>query len=197
VRDGQRRERLILFQATLSGNWRAVRIFVMDTEGNALDQCQFVRSIPSDARWLDDSGHGFPCLVVNFGPTHYLALLDDTFALVRHESSAGAFVPVPYPDHIIDRTEPERTSEEWEAALCSPDRAEVLRTLVWLGGKPWNSPRNGRGVDVEPSEDASLVVKIRFRPGVRTAVAALAHSDDRWLREAAQHAWEVIQCHDQ
>jgi hypothetical protein len=208
VTDVQGQRRLVLFQGTrlwsIPGSSYA-HIFVFDTEGRPLSGCEFSigqRIEIEDARWQEDSGHDLPCLLVCSAPSingaditsQYYAFLDGTFALVRMEDSAGNFVPVNYhnPDHTIGPPVPERTAEQWEAAMRSSDRAEVLRTLVWLGGFHSDPPLREEGLYVERFEDASRALEARSRPGVRSAVEALTRSEDRWVREAAQHASQVI-----
>jgi hypothetical protein len=204
VANGQGQDRLVLFQGaplTMIPGSSSARIFVFDTDGNQLQKFDFStgwRITIDDARWLEDSGHGFPCLLVCSSrcingadiAAQYYALIDDTFALVRLEDSAGNFVPVYYhaPNHTIGPSVPERTAEQWEAALRSPDRAEVLRTLVWLGGEHSNPPLREEHIHVERFEDAALALETRARPGTRRAVEALPRSQDSWIREAAQQA---------
>jgi hypothetical protein len=204
--DGQGRPRLVLFQATplwcIPGGSSA-HIFVFDIEGHLLTKCNFStgwRITIEDARWQEDSGHGFACLVVYSAPSingaditsQYYALLEDTFALVRMEDRAGKSVRVNYhnPNHTIGPSVPERTAEEWEATMRSSDRAEVLRTLVWLGGAHSDPPLRLEGV--ERFEDASRALQARARPGLRLAVEALISSEDRWVVEAAQQARKAI-----
>jgi hypothetical protein len=210
VTTGEGRDRLILFQGeplwSIPGSSSA-RIFVFDTDGKLLNQCKFStgwRITIEDARWVEDSDHGFPCVLVDSAPSinggditrQYFAFLDDRFALVRLEDSSGQFVPVFYhaPNHTIGPAVPVRTPEQWEAALRSLDRAEVLRTLVWLGGDHSDPPIvDAKNICVEPFDEAALALETRARPGVRSAVEALTRSEDRWVREAAQQARQAIQ----
>jgi hypothetical protein len=206
--DGQGRTRLVLFQGTplwcIPGNSSA-HIFVFDVEGRLLTKCGFStgwRITIEDAHWQEDSGHGFPCLLVCSAPSingaditsQYYAFLEGTFALVRMEDSAGELVTVNYhnPNHTIGPAVPERTTEQWEAAVRSSDRAEVLRTLVWLSGDHSDPPLRLDGISVERFEDASRALEARARPGLRSAVEDLTSSEDRWVQEAAQHAREAI-----
>lgn len=201
------RARLVLFQGQplwcIPGSSSA-RIFVFDVEGKLLTESEFetgYRITIEDARWLEDSAHGFPCLLVCSGASingrditsQYYAFIEDTFALVRLEDSAGEFAPVYY-DHAnpcVGPRVPERSVQEWQTALCSENRVEVLRTLVWLGGSHSNPPL--RDENLESYENAVRAMQTRDRPGVRSAVEVLTCSEDRWVREAAQHAWAAIQ----
>jgi hypothetical protein len=208
VIDAQGQTRLIFFQGRplfmIPGESMA-RIFVMDIEGNLLTESEFptgYRIIMHDARWLEETGHGFPCLVVSSSPSlhgaditcQYYALLDRTFALVRLESSAGECVRPNYlnPDPTIGPPILKRTAEQWETAFHSGDRPELLRSLLWLSGHR-SDPRI-RYSELWPDgyDDSSLALTVRARPGVRAAVEALIHSEDSWVKEAAQLAWKVI-----
>jgi hypothetical protein len=209
VSNGQGRDRLVLFQGEplwhIPGGSFA-HVFVFDTKGRPLTVCDIQtgwRITIKDARWLEGKGHGFPCLLVCSSrdftgadiASQYYAFLADDFALVRLEDSAGAFVPVNYEitNFTIGPPVPERTPEQWEAALRSSNRAEVLRTLVWLGGLHTDLPLREGGTCAERFEDATWALETRARPGVRSAVEALTRSEDRWVQEAAQHAWQAIQ----
>jgi hypothetical protein len=209
VHGGQGETRLILFQGRNSfviPGGSGARIFVTDTKGNLLTESNFStgwRIDIHDARWLEDGGHGFPCLVVSSSPcmgggnmdSQYYALLDDTLALVRLEDSTGKIdsADYRYPNHTIGPSVPTRTAEKWEAALHSPEASEVLRTLVWLGGDHLDLPvRDGEHVYVGALENAFLVRTVRARPSVRTAVETLTRCEDIWVKEAAQQAWKVM-----
>jgi hypothetical protein len=209
TRDQQGTDRLILFQGMhlwmIPGESMAF-VFVMSTNGNLLTECKFStgwRINIDDAQWLEDVGHSFPCLLVRSSPSingaditsQYYALLDDSWALVRLEDSTGAFVIVNYhnPNHTIGPDPPKRTPEQWELALHSSNPAEILRTLVWLGGGHSDPPiPDAEDIGVEKFEDASLARNVRARPNVRTAVEALTRSNDSWVREAAANALEGI-----
>jgi hypothetical protein len=204
VTNEQGHERLVLFQRMHQWVYPSnpsARIFVMDREGKPLSKTEFPtgwRIAIEDARWLEDGGHGFSCLRVCSAPcingaditSQYYAFREDTFALARLEDSAGRVAPgccAPHP--TIGPPLPVRTAEQWEAALHSPDRVEVLRTLVWLGSDLFGPPVTIR---FEPLDAATLALETRARPGVRAAVEALTRSTDSWVQEAAQQTWEAI-----
>jgi hypothetical protein len=208
VADGQGQQRLVLFQGrplVMIPDASSAHVFVFDADGHLLTKSHFLtgyRISMDDASWLTDSGHGFPCLLVRSTASingldvacQYYALLQDSFALVRLEDSAGALVQVDYhsPDHTIGPPVPQRTPEEWEAVLRSSDRAEVLRTLLWLGGSHSDPPLEDMGLSVEPFEDATRALVTRRRAGVCSAVESLTRSEDGWMREAAQHTREAL-----
>ena len=209
VQNGQRQERLVLFQGKplfMIPDASSAHVFVFDAEGRRLTESEFLtgwRINIDDACWLVDSGHGFSCLLVRSSASingldvgcQYYTLLQDSIALVRLEDSEGKSVQVDYhsPNHTIGPPVPERSPEESETLLRSSDNAEVLRTLVWLGGHHSDPPQDEKGLCVERFEDATRALATRRRPGVRSAVEALTRSEDVWVREAAQQAWEAIQ----
>ncbi len=114
------------------------------------------------------------------------AFIGDRLALVGLERSGGAIIDNDYehPNHKIGPSVPHRSAEEWEKALASTDKAEVLEALLWLGG----SHLVGQGrpnVLVEKEESASLVSQVRQRPGVKEQVDRLAKSDNKFISEMA------------
>jgi hypothetical protein len=204
VANEQRQERVVLFQGMpldTSPGGSSAHIFVLDLDGKLLSKSEFLAGWHvhvGHAHGLEDSGHGFKCLRLScsrvmYGvdiTAQYYAFHDDAFALVRLEDSAGKLVPVWYhaANASVGPPVPKRTPEEWEVALRSPDRVEVLRTLVWLGG--WHSDQPAS--DGEQPEDAARALATRARPGVRAAVDALAGSEDSWVQEAAEQTLEAI-----
>jgi hypothetical protein len=203
--------RLVLFQGRplfmIPGNSSA-RVFVFDGRGNLLSQSDFLtgyRNTIEDAHWLSDCGHGFPCILVDSHnvinghdvAAQYYALLEDTVALVRLESSTGEFETTIFStDHFrIGPDFPVRTPAQCEVALHSRNRAEVLRTLVWLGGGHYPDYPGNRMENRKRFEEATRALETRSRQDVRAAVEALTSSEDSWVREAAQRAWKAIQGH--
>ena len=209
VQNRQGQERLVLFQGKalfMIPDASSAHVFVFDAEGRRLTESEFLtgwRINIDDACWLVDGSHGFTCMLVCSGPSiggedivrQYYALLQESFALVRLEDSEEKSVQVDYhtPNHTIGPPVPKRAPEQWEAVLGSSDNAEVLRTLVWLGGHHSDPPLDEKGLGVERFEDATRALATRCRPGVRSAVEALTCSEEAWVREAAQNAWEAIQ----
>lgn len=213
VVNDQGQGRLVLFQALplrMIPGASSARLFVFDRDGHRLKDCEFQtgwRIDIKDARWLEDCGHGFSCVLVNSSASingcdiarQYYAFLDDAFVLVRLEDSQGDFLPVNYrnPNFTIGPAIPDRTAAQWEAALRSPNRAEVLRTLIWLGGIHLDPPLpNDKTICIEAFEDAMRAKETRTRPGVYAAVEALTKTDDPWFRDAVKHAQEAIEGRD-
>jgi hypothetical protein len=207
VPNGHGQDRLVLFQGEplwVIPSSSSARIYVFDPEGRLLTKCEFPtgwRITIKDARWLEDSGHGFPCLRVCSAASingadiasQYYAFLDDNFALVRLETSAGADVPIFWSgsNHDIGPPAPKRTPEQWEMALRSSNQAQVLQTLVWLGGHHPDLPFLEKYGAPGQFEEATRALATRARPEVRSVVETLTRSEDLWLREAAQTAWEA------
>jgi hypothetical protein len=190
-------EGLVLFQAqrlwTIPGESRA-RIFVLDNNGNLLAESILQtgwRIDIVDAAWESDSGHGFPCVKVSTCPaingadicSQYYAPIDRAFALVRMENRQGESIRNAYyaENHTIGAAVPVRTAVEWEDALYSSDRVELLKTLVWL---------DGRHSGDDNDSDALLLQEVRSRPRVRAALRLHLTSDDEWVRTAARLANE-------
>jgi hypothetical protein len=93
------------------------------------------------------------------------------------------------PNQTIGPWFPARSEEEWEAALASSDRFEVLRTLLVLGGRHCPADVTDYGnVSHEPAADARVIASVRARSGVRRAIEELARSSDPWTADAARLA---------
>jgi hypothetical protein len=115
------------------------------------------------------------------------------------ESGHAARNAYAFPNHTIGPQFPKRSEEEWEAALASSDRFEILRTLGVLGGRHFLADdtdygRAMRSVDHEPEDEAQLIRRVRARPGVRSALQDLARATDQWVAEAARLA---LSAHDE
>jgi hypothetical protein len=196
-------ERFILLRVT--GLWEipgasSASIFVLNSAGKVVNQCEFSTGWRIDVVDAELTDHqGIPCVKVSTAPaiigadiaTQYYAMIDDTFALVRLEDSHGKPLVVNYhnPNHTVGAKPPQRTAQEWEAALRCNHPAEVLRTLIWLGGDHSDPPiRNPGNCWIEKYGDAALVYEARSRPGVRQGLADLTRSPDPWIKAAAKNA---------
>lgn len=203
--DEGKRHRIILFEGRpcipIPGASSA-SIYVFDPQGKCLSSSSFStgwRISPTGASPKDASQYGFPVIEVSSAPSglggdvaqQYYAFVGDEVALVRLEDSAGSVLRNVYwaPNHTIGPDVPSRTPEEWEAALNANDPADVLRTLVWLGGVHLSSSKEKpKNVDLEKFRDVILVEKVRARDGVQKALRRLVASRDKWIREAAKLA---------
>ena len=118
----------------------------------------------------------------------YYAVRDDRLALVRIENEGGAATRGSFAAaHPWTGPEPlRRTTAQWIESLSSPNTADVLETLTWLGGRhlPADKPRQAN-VNEESVEDSKAWESVRDDPRTRSALDALAKSPDRWIREAA------------
>jgi len=122
---------------------------------------------------------------------HY-QLIQDQFILVRIEDQLGRPVANEYEnrDSMLGPPFPNRTPEEWEASLRSPNVAEVLRTLMWLGGRHGPVRRGTLA-----NEDASQFAQTRRRPDLVRRLEELTRSPHPWVAEAARLALPV--CKDE
>jgi hypothetical protein len=115
--------------------------------------------------------------------THHYVLINDLPVLIRVEDGNGRMHRMEYEDRgrMLGPGLPDRTPEGWEESLASPNVAEVLRTLMWLGGRHGMRSRSGavRG-DAEHFDD------VRRRPGVAQKVAELTRAPHPWVAEAAK-----------
>jgi hypothetical protein len=122
----------------------------------------------------------------------YYALLDGRFELIHAENHDGTPGRDNY--HLMHTrrgpSPPRQSEKQWEADLCSNERARVLRALVWLGGRHLLPPGADEKADsqYEREEDAALVRRVRARCGTAAQLRALATSQDDWVREGARLA---------
>jgi len=114
-------------------------------------------------------------------------LRNDVPVLVRVEDDAGHLEQVEYErvPNTIGGPLPDRSPEEWERSLGSPDLVEVLRTLVWLGGHH-GDPDDPPSKYGEPAAAARLHRETKARPGVQSKLAELAKHPHPWIAEAAR-----------
>jgi hypothetical protein len=121
---------------------------------------------------------------------HYV-LINDVPVLIRAETPEGRLVRMEYEDRsrMLGPGLPDRTPEGWEQSLSSPDVAEVLRTLMWLGGR--HGPRR---LTVDVRDDAQHFDDTRRRPAVAERISELTQSPHPWVAEAAKAVvlWEIL-----
>lgn len=115
--------------------------------------------------------------------TQHYVLINDMPVLIRTEDADGRLVRMEYEDRgrMLGPGLPDRTPEGWEQALSSPVVAEVLRALMWLGGR--HGPRRMSSTE---RDDAHHFDDTRKRSGVARRVAELAESAHPWVAEAAK-----------
>jgi hypothetical protein len=121
----------------------------------------------------------------------FYALHKDRVALVRLEDARGQLTPNSYRHRgpWIGPKLPARTADEWEDLLLSAKSAEVLESLMWIGGNHDTLPERWPGyLSKEEAEAAKFVAAVRGRPNVKRRIGELSHSDDAWVREAAKLA---------
>jgi hypothetical protein len=119
---------------------------------------------------------------------HVYTLIDESPVLIRLEDGRGALRPNDYRGDVfrVGESVPDRRPEEWERALESPDLAEVLRTLLWLGGEhdhpySWEWPAVGE----ESLASAQAHRELLENLGVKSKLIELRMHPHPWVAEAA------------
>ncbi len=127
----------------------------------------------------------------------YYAVIEGRLALIRLEDHQGELIENIYdpPDFAIGPRVPDRTPQEWEQALLSNDPAEILRSLVWLGG--WHVRRGTpeHRVSGESRAGAELADRVLHRPLIQRRVCAELQNSagsNPWIRQAARRAEDRI-----
>jgi hypothetical protein len=80
-----------------------------------------------------------------------------------------------------------RSADDWEKALHSPEPAEVLNALTWLGGRHASSKPKSYNYDEEITE-VQAIEAVRSRATVRNTLIELSKSENSWMRAAAKMA---------
>jgi hypothetical protein len=193
-------DRFVLLDARAATSPEALRIDVLDAAGSVLST-RWGKLGPSSPVTTftvlpgrDELG---PLLVVQvhpysgnvaYEPRHLYALFRDELVFVRLDASGRAVAnECDWPDGPLGLSAPSRSEEEWAAALASPERAELLRTLVHLSGvlderARWDHPE----VTAEAVQQARLMRRGRDPPAVRARLAELSSSNDPWVAEQAR-----------
>jgi hypothetical protein len=123
------------------------------------------------------------------GLTQYYSVWGGRLALVRLERSDGRLTPNIYyaPNITMGPSAPYRSAEDWEQAILSDNEAEILRTLVWLGG--YHAPPDAKTVQFllhENLDQARLAYEVQLRTAVSRRIQDLCKSPNDWIREAAE-----------
>jgi len=134
--------------------------------------------------------HSQPYINGRWIMTQYYRVLGERLLLVRLEDDKGRAVRNNYgaPNHTIGPQVPIREAQAWEASLSSPDPAEILWALAWLGGThadPVPPPPNYLR---ESLEDARRFQEVLKREGVQSRLRVLSTSPNPWIAEAAKQA---------
>ncbi len=127
------------------------------------------------------------------GLKQYCSVFEGRLRLIRLETHDGHLAPnIYYAPNITMGPRPvPRTAEEWEKSLSSPNAAEILDALVWLGG--YHAPPGAKPVPMLLHEDlvvAQLAYDVQQRIGVQSRIHELGQSSNAWVLEAAQAAKE-------
>lgn len=117
--------------------------------------------------------------------SQYYTLVDDKIMLTYLET-VGGFDPNVYvtSHETIGTLTPQRSVDEWEAALNSDDMAEVTSTLIWLGGVHWDGQPSPYDEDKPEAEKVSTLLA---RDSVKKRLNELRNSNDRWVWVTANH----------
>jgi len=109
-------------------------------------------------------------------------IIERRVALLRLADRDGSLRRVSYyPNPSFGSAPPNRDATEWEQLVLSPDVPRILEALTWIGGDHATSWQ-------KEHESSRLVTAVRARPRVQQRIAALAESDNPWIREAAVDA---------
>ncbi len=123
------------------------------------------------------------------GGTQNYALIGHEFALIRFVDEDGKDVDSIYhnPKSAVGPPAPDRSEDQWAAALGSRDSGEVLRTLAWLGN-PTSEARklDEQQVGAERFKDAAKAGRVRACPDVRSRLVRLTAGADPWIAQAAR-----------
>ena len=178
-----------------------LQISLFDLDGKLLDSSEFPagwRIMLSGIKFVHVKDIGGDVLEVESGASingadvgrQYYALVGDKMRLIRLEDSKRALRPNTYrsPNHTIGFTEVGRSAADWEKALITKDKSEILATLTWLGGWHLNVDEAIPDYWHEDLSEARLAKEVRARPAVKAAVKAMKGSPDAWIREAAKLA---------
>jgi hypothetical protein len=130
-------------------------------------------------------------VVFDTGPIkEYFAVGDGGLRLVRLEDGQGRAAQNEYvfPNFEIGMAPAAVSVDQWVGVLESSDKADVLATLVFLGGR--HVAERERQLVSEPHESkyAALFLQLAGDARIRDLVRGLMASDDSWIREAAELA---------
>ena len=118
---------------------------------------------------------------------HVYALLAEKPVLIRLEDGGGKLRANDYRSAYVRVGEvvPVRSPEELERSLDASDLADVLRTLLWLGGLH-DLPTGGEPSGPDESEPSRVAhYEALNRPGLRARVLELRFHPHPWVAEAA------------
>jgi hypothetical protein len=165
-----------------------LRFGVLDGAGNVLSVTDFTtghRTYLRRARLLTVPYVDEPVLVMETQEIcgrratdilQYYVLLDDVPVLVRLEDADRRAVRNGYshPHFVSGPPVPMRSRDEWLDALSAKDTRRALAALVWFGGTH--------------NRDNRRLRDLRADPDIRSALTALATSENGWVAEGARLA---------
>jgi hypothetical protein len=121
----------------------------------------------------------------------YYSICGGRLALVRLQDSEGTPTPNVYyaSNLMIGPQVPNRTAEEWEQAILSDNQAEILRTLVWLGG--CHHGLSSQSVPNQVYEDfweSAIGQREHRKAALQRRIGELRRSTNGWIQQAAEAA---------
>ena len=117
----------------------------------------------------------------------YFAISGDRFRFVRMENDKGEAVQneYVYPNFEIGIVPAGKTEGEWIEMLQSPEKANILSALVFLGGRHITEAQRRFAPEPAESKYASLFQQLIGNAKIRELISGLSNSEDEWIREAA------------
>jgi hypothetical protein len=171
-----------------------LRVHVFDTYGQLLSGAEFSAgyrtiltgmSIRKISTFEHDAliVHGEYCLGGH--PSHQYYVLVGTQLILAYLEMDRRFDQNDYLNtHMtVGPKMPQRSADEWEAALNSNDTAEVTSALIWLGGRHWKDQAPPYDEDKIEAEKVSTLL---VRDSVKKRLNDLAQSNDFWVQVAAK-----------
>jgi hypothetical protein len=179
-----------------------VRICIFSRFGQKLSDVDFStgwRTVIQDVEWEPATQYGFFSVKITTSPTRndvdfatqYYALIGHEFGLIRYIDGHGQELDSIYhnPSCVVGPPAPDRSEEEWAAALGSANRGEVLRSLAWLGcPHPGELAPDEHSLGALRFKDAAKAGRIRARTDVRATLRRFAAGADPWISQVAKAA---------
>jgi hypothetical protein len=161
-------------------------IALLGPSGRLIAQSEFStgwRIDISDAKLLPNRIRGESVIQVDSHPVinggdvarQFYGVVGDRVVLLRLEDSNAECIPNYYaaPNHTIGPDAPPRTEDEWLRCLEDSKSAEILSSLVWVGGQHGRPIQNPGNVAIEDVNQATTHLKVREHPKTKHLLKAL------------------------
>lgn len=213
---------------------QAHRVYFFDKDANLLNREDFTtgwRMIVGTVELINREDKEFPIIKISAAGgggfayaqsmIQYYALLENSIVLIRLESKGITVLDLDDRNSYgcqyssIGPKMPARSIEEWTKSLNSKNKAEILRTLMWLAGKHESldklnqsqrdqdeQRKNNPDLEVQKTtlekcpgivDEIRLYEAVKNHPDVRKRVRELTGSTDQWIGEAARLAEKPIE----